>query len=65
MNCSLNSVKGVTSRIIWGTTIGAIKGDTRSSDCSLYGALALMALETQRLIVSRMCVQGLLLFAYA
>ena len=32
MSYSLNSVKG----IIWGTTAGVIKGDTKSSDYSSY-----------------------------
>ena len=32
MSHSLNSLKGVIQEIIWGTTIGVIKGDTRSVD---------------------------------
>ena len=34
MSYSLNSLKG----IIWGTTTGAIKGDTRSLDCGSHGS---------------------------
>ena len=34
MSCSLNSLKGVIWGIILGTTIGLIKGDTRSLDYS-------------------------------
>ena len=33
MNHSLNSLKGIRK----GTTMGVIKGDTRSLDCSSYG----------------------------
>ena len=37
MSYSLNSLKGVIWGIIWRTTIGVIKGDTRSLDYSSYG----------------------------
>ena len=37
MSYSLNSLKGVTQGIISGTTIGLIRGDTRSLDYSSYG----------------------------
>ena len=36
MSYSLNSLKGVIYGIIYGTTIGLIKGDTRSLDNSSY-----------------------------
>ena len=36
MSYSPNSLKGVIWGIIYGTTIGVIKGDTRSLDCSSY-----------------------------
>ena len=36
MSYSLNSLKGVIKGTIQGTTIGAIKGDTRSLDYSSY-----------------------------
>ena len=36
MSHSLNSLKGVYIGIIYGTTIGVIKGDTRSLDYSSY-----------------------------
>ena len=32
MSYSLNSLKGVIWEAIWGTTLGVIKGDTRSLD---------------------------------
>ena len=38
MSYSLNSLKGVIWGIILGTTIGVIKGDTRSLDYSSNGA---------------------------
>ena len=37
--CSLNSLKGGYVGIIYGTTIGFIKGDTRSLDHGSYGSL--------------------------
>ena len=40
MSCSLNSLKGVTWGILYGTTIGVIRGDTRSLDngsCKVWG----------------------------
>ena len=37
MSYSLNSLKGVIQGIIYGTTIGVIKGDSRSLDYSSYG----------------------------
>ena len=37
MNHSLNSLKGVIWGTIYGTTIGLIKGDTRSLDNGSYG----------------------------
>ena len=36
LNYSLNSLKGVIWGYIYGTTLRAIKGDTRSLDCSSY-----------------------------
>ena len=36
LSYSLNSLKGVIEGIIYGTTIGVIKGDTRSLDDSIY-----------------------------
>ena len=36
MSYSLNSLKGVISGIIQGTTIGFIKGDTRNLDYSSH-----------------------------
>ena len=36
MSSSLNSLKGVIRGIIYGTTIGVIKGDTRSLDYGSY-----------------------------
>ena len=36
MSHNLNSLKGVIWGIIYGTTIGLIKGDTRSLDYSSY-----------------------------
>ena len=36
MSSSLNSLKGVIWGIIYGTTIGLIKGDTRSLDYGSY-----------------------------
>ena len=36
MSCSLNSLKGDYIGIILGSTIGDIKGDTRSVDSSSY-----------------------------
>ena len=36
MSYSLNSLKGVIWGIILGTTLGLIKGDTRSLDNGLY-----------------------------
>ena len=36
MSHSLNSLKGVIKGIIYGTTIGVIKGDTRSLDSGSY-----------------------------
>ena len=36
MSYSLNSLKGVTYGIIYGTIIGVTKGDTRSLDYSSY-----------------------------
>ena len=36
MSYSLNSLKGGYIGIIYGTTIGVIKGDTRSLDYSSY-----------------------------
>ena len=36
MSHSLNSLKGVRKGIIQGSTIGDIKGDTRSLDCSSH-----------------------------
>ena len=37
MSHSLNSLKGGYMGIIYGTTIGVIKGDTRSLDNGSYG----------------------------
>ena len=34
--------KGVLYGIVWGHTIGVIKGETRSSDYSLYGEYVVM-----------------------
>ena len=39
MSYSLNSLKGVNKRILLGTTIGLIKGDTRSLDYNPYNPL--------------------------
>ena len=39
MSYSLNSLKGVIWGIIYGTTIGVIRGDTRSLDYSSYGVI--------------------------
>ena len=39
MSHNLNSLKGVIYGIIYGTTIGVIKGDTRSLAYSSYGFL--------------------------
>ena len=36
MSCSLNSLKGVVQGSIYGSTIGIIKGDTRSLDYSSH-----------------------------
>ena len=36
MSYSLNSLKGINKRILLGTIIGLIKGDTRSLDCNHY-----------------------------
>ena len=36
MSYGLNSLRGVIYRIIYGTTTGVIKGDTRSLDYSSY-----------------------------
>ena len=36
MSCSLNSLKGDIWGITYGTTIGVIKGDTRSLDYGSY-----------------------------
>ena len=36
MSHSLNSLKGVTHGNIWGTSIGVMKGDTRSSNPKPY-----------------------------
>ena len=36
MSYSLNSLKGDIWGILWGTTIGAIRGDTRSLDNGSY-----------------------------
>ena len=42
MNHSLNSLKGVEKGIIYGTTLGLIKGDTRSLDYSSYASHAIL-----------------------
>ena len=39
MSYSLNSLKGVIWGIIYGTTTGDIKGDTRSLDNGSYGEI--------------------------
>ena len=44
MSYSLNSIKGVAKGIIEGSTIGDVKGDTRSLDYSSYG-LGVLALN--------------------
>ena len=45
MSYSLNSLKGVMEGTILGTTIGLIKGDTRSLDYSSYELCNLLALN--------------------
>ena len=48
MNHSLNSLKGVILGIILGTTIGVIKGDTRSLDYGSYTSCNQEGLGQQR-----------------
>ena len=38
LSFGLNSLKGVIQGIIWGSVVGAIKGDTRSLDYGSYAA---------------------------